>query len=119
MVRKAPSGVSDLVTNSAKMYPIRTLSRFAAILGAQRSWSKRTFGPSLRTLGVTEHIAKELDEIRADPTDLEEWVDVMILGFDGAWRTGAEPQEILEAYISKMEKNFARTWPDWHVRDGE
>jgi len=31
----------------------------------QREWSERTFGPGKRTGGITAHIAKELDEIRA------------------------------------------------------
>ena len=79
----------------------------------QIRWSKRTFGYDRRTLGITEHIALELEEIKAEPDDLEEWVDVMILGFDGAWRTGHSATEILEAYITKMEKNFARTWPEY------
>jgi hypothetical protein len=36
-----------------------------------------------------KHIKKELDdEIAHDPLDLGEWIDVIILGLDGAWRTG-------------------------------
>lgn len=83
------------------------------VMARQIDWSKRTFGPDRRTLGITEHIALELDEIKAEPDDLEEWVDVMILGFDGAWRTGHSPTEILEAYERKMNKNFARKWPKY------
>ena len=55
-------------------------------LDCQRSWSLRVFGPGPRTKGILKHIEKELDEIEADPGDPMEWVDVMILAFDGAWR---------------------------------
>ena len=84
-------------------------------LTRQMLWSEKTFGPGRRTLGVTEHIAKELDEIRADPLDLGEWVDVIILAFDGAWRAGHQPQQVIDAIKAKQARNEARTWPDWRT----
>lgn len=86
-------------------------------LAHQREWSERTFGPGLRTGGVTDHISKELDEIRAAPGDLSEWVDVIILAFDGAWRCGGEPQTIIDAIKAKQARNEARNWPDWRTAD--
>lgn len=88
-----------------------------AHLYRQIGFSNRTFGPGLRTKGVTDHIAKELDEIRAEPGDLGEWVDVIILAFDGAWRTGATPKQIIDAIKAKQAKNEARDWPDWRTAD--
>lgn len=82
-------------------------------LERQRQWSCTTFGPGARTKGVIDHIRKELTEVEADPLDLREWVDVLILAFDGAWRAGWEPQEIIDAIKAKQAKNEARTWPDW------
>jgi dATP/dGTP diphosphohydrolase len=79
----------------------------------QRAWSEKTFGPGLRTGGILDHIRKELREIEADPLDLSEWVDVIILAFDGAWRTGAQPQDIIDAIKEKQMKNERREWPDW------
>ena len=97
-------------------------------LEKQRDWSLRTFGPGSRLHGVLDHIRKELREIEDDPTDVGEWVDVIILAFDGAWRAGWEPQEIIDAIKAKQAKNEVRTWPDWrtmsqdeaieHVREG-
>ncbi len=55
-----------------------------AHLYRQREFSLRTFGPGPRTAGVIDHIRKELREIEADPLDLEEWIDVVLLAFDGA-----------------------------------
>lgn len=84
-------------------------------LDRQREWSHETFGPGPRTLGVLDHIRKELAEIEANPTDVNEWVDVIILAFDGAWRAGWEPQQILDAVAAKQSRNEARTWPDWRT----
>ena len=89
----------------------------AARLARQREWSHNTFGPGLRTDGNLDHIAKEAEEVRADPADLKEWVDIILLALDGAWRTGAEPQQIIDAIIEKQERNTARTWPDWRTVD--
>ena len=85
-------------------------------LHRQREWSRRTFGPGERTAGVLDHIRKELAEIEEKPRDLEEWIDVVILAFDGAWRVGYEPEEIAAALEAKQTKNEARRWPDWRTQ---
>lgn len=85
----------------------------AAHLAHQREWSEATFGPGRRTLGVLDHIRKELAEIEDAPDDVEEWVDVIILAFDGALRAGWNPQEIIDAIKAKQDKNERRSWPDW------
>lgn len=89
----------------------------AAHLRHQKEWSEATFGPGARTKGVIDHIRKELCEIEDDPADLREWVDVIILAFDGAWRAGWEAEAIIEAIVAKQRKNEARTWPDWRTAD--
>jgi hypothetical protein len=88
-----------------------------AHLMRQRAFSEKTFGPGARTAGVLDHIRKELREIEANPADIEEWVDVIILAFDGAWRAGWEPHDIVKAIVAKQTKNEARTWPDWRTAD--
>lgn len=88
----------------------------AAHLARQRHFSVKTFGPGERTKGVVEHIRSELDEILADPADVSEWVDVIILAFDGALRQGHEPQAILDALLAKQSRNESRVWPDWRER---
>lgn len=87
----------------------------ATHLARQRDFSHRTFGPGPRTEGVLDHIRKELREIEAAPDDLSEWVDVVILALDGAWRAGHEPQQIIDAIKAKQAKNEARVWPDWRT----
>lgn len=93
--------------------------RFAidvAHLARQREFSARTFGPGPRVAGVLDHIRKELDEVRAEPDDLSEWADLVILAFDGALRQGADPQAILDAIEAKQTKNEGREWPDWRTQ---
>jgi len=84
-------------------------------LERQRAFSQRTFGPGTRTDGIIDHIRKELKEIKADPYDLSEWIDVIILALDGAWRVGYEPEEITAALVAKQTKNESRAWPDWRT----
>lgn len=85
------------------------------MLAAQRQWSKATFGPGTRLEGILAHITKELVEIRQDPHDVTEWLDVVILALDGAWRASYSPEEIVAALQAKYAKNRARTWPDWRT----
>lgn len=87
----------------------------AAHLARQRDWSRRTFGPNQQVTGVLDHIRKELVEVEENPADVTEWVDVIILAFDGAWRAGHEPQTILDALRDKQARSERRTWPDWRT----
>lgn len=84
-------------------------------LARQAEFSARTFGPGPRVEGVTDHITKELVEVRESGGALAEWVDVIILALDGAWRSGATPAEIIAAIVAKQTKNEGRTWPDWRT----
>lgn len=77
----------------------------------QEEWSGKTFGHGVRTKGITAHIRKELLEIEAAPHDVEEWIDVVILALDGAWRAGYSPEQIEQALETKQAKNFKRTYP--------
>lgn len=84
---------------------------FQEYVSKQQEWSARTFGDGPRTKGITAHIRKELEEVEAAPNDLEEWIDVMILALDGAWRCGGTPQTIAAMLERKQAKNFGRTYP--------
>jgi len=88
-----------------------------AHLQRQRVFSEHTFGPGKRTKMVADHIRKELIEIEAKPSDLTEWVDVILLALDGAWRSGATAAQIVAAIQAKQTKNEGRMWPDWRTAD--
>lgn len=86
---------------------------FIEYVRQQIAWSTRTFGPGRRTKGVLAHIRKELVEIEEHPTDLSEWIDVIILATDGAWRAGYTAEQVAQALFDKQTKNINRVWPDW------
>ena len=90
-----------------------------AHLDRQQAWSAETFGPAevRGHRGVLDHILKELVEIEAEPGDVTEWADLIILAFDGAWRSGHSPADTIAAIKAKQERNEARTWPDWRTAD--
>lgn len=81
----------------------------------QQKFSLKTFGPGERAKGVIDHIRKELFEVEADPKDLEEWIDIILLAIDGAWRSGASADDIAEKLEYKLTKNENREWPDWRT----
>lgn len=99
--------------------PLPTTLNFdlVAHLHRQRDFSLRTFGPGERTDGVLDHIRKELIEIESAPRDVAEWVDVILLALDGAWRAGHEPEAIAQAIQAKQERNESRKWPDWRTAE--
>ena len=99
-----------------------------------QAFSKANFGPGTRTEGLIDHVKKELNEIAECPKvdAWQEWLDVIILGLDGFWRSivygeGEDNQEIrtddyafynvgdilVDHLAQKQTKNELRNWPDW------
>jgi hypothetical protein len=83
-------------------------------------FSKETYGPGHRSEAICKHIEKEVNEIREKPHDLEEWIDIIILGIDGAWRSVKAPLSrgeiatmIAGCLEAKQTKNERRQWPNW------
>jgi hypothetical protein len=56
-------------------------------------------------------------DIEQKPRDLIEWVDVILLAIDGAWRAGFTPEQIAAGIATKQDKNKRREWPDWRTAD--
>lgn len=96
----------------------RTTFDLVDYIEIQREWSGVVFGEGRRTAGLIEHIRLELGEIEDAPEDVMEWVDVIILALDGAWRTGCAPAEIARAMAQKQVTNIQRKWPE-SSREGE
>lgn len=87
------------------------------IIHRQREFSSKTFGAGMKTGNILDHIRKEILEIEAKPGDLFEWVDVILLALDGAWRSGFGPTEIENAIGEKQMINESRKWPDWRTAE--
>lgn len=77
-------------------------------LERQISFSTSAFGPGPRTAGVVDHILKECAEVEATPLDCEEYADLIILAFDGAWRCGASPNAIRREFSNQFKKNSTK-----------
>ena len=80
-------------------------------LQRQREFSLKTFGPDPNIAGIVKHIRKECMEIELNPDDIFEWIDVIILAFDGAMRRGFTDTEIASALAWKQSENEKRKWP--------
>ena len=76
-----------------------------------QEWSLKTFGEGNHTEGLLKHIEKEVEEVRRFPHNLLEWMDIIILAFDGAGREGYTPEQIASALIEKQNINRGREWP--------
>ncbi len=94
----------------------------------QMAFSHATFGPGRRTLGVVDHIRKELLEVLEANGDSAEWVDVVILALDGLTRQLAycngdrnPPENVAgiacQMIVGKQGRNEARDWPDWRTAE--
>ena len=88
---------------------------FADYMRRKNAWSIETFGPTQQVSGVLNHIRKELDEVAADPGDVIEWADLIMLATDGAYRAGHSPDDICSALEAKLVICRARNWPDWQT----
>lgn len=109
-------------------------------LARQAAFSRATFGPGARTLGVLDHITKEQREVRAcyppgcaqaershHEDAAKEWTDIAILGLDGLLRAiwAAHPTYTADQVAvvavglirEKQGRNEMRTWPDWRGAD--
>lgn len=86
-----------------------------AHLRDQWAFGEKAFGPISHNnhLGPLQHLRKELVEIEADPDDVTEWADGLLLLCDGAMRAGHTPEQIVKALADKLALNKTRTWPDW------
>lgn len=119
-VEEVPSVVETLLRlrHRAEVaeYAGKRLLPLAEFFDAKARWSEATFGPGDRYDRVLKHIRKELKEIARKPDDLEEWVDLVFLAMDGAWRSAkANGESFVAMILSKHAKNLVREWPDWRT----
>jgi hypothetical protein len=87
--------------------------KFSDLVRTQSEWSQATFGTDAERgpIGPLKHLEKEAREARANPSDIKEHADILILWLDASRRAGFKPMEVVEAALAKMEENKARTWP--------
>src|SRR5690242_2810902 len=100
------------------------MSEFLNFLEDKKRWSYRTFGEGYKLEKICKHIEAELVEVRQTPTDLYEWVDLILLALDGALRVAKSPMAVLVAIYKKHQINVDRRWdntgldhPSFHKED--
>lgn len=71
----------------------------------------RATWPSQTLFGVLAHARKEVEEIEDNISDCIEWVDLILLGIDGACRTGLTPEQLGIQLERKLAINLQRAWP--------
>lgn len=103
----------------------------AQLLTSQVLWSQKAFGPGFHPERVLKHIEKEIAEVRSQPSDVMEWVDIAILALDGAWRAAGGSNNLLaprtargiaqQVAVALFEKSLTnmhvRIWPKLHNDD--
>lgn len=90
-------------------------------LKRQIAFSKGTFGPGERTNGILAHMRKEIEEVAESEGSASEWVDLVILAFDGLTRsflaegynTDGAALMAVKTLEAKQAANESREWPDW------
>lgn len=106
--------------------PPRVIDKY--FIDDKYKWSCKTFGSAKRVRGLVKHIRSELKEVLAKPSDIYEWVDIVLLALDGMSRQGFSGEEIIAAIIDKQDINTKRTWsvtqptadqPSFHVKDSD
>lgn len=75
-------------------------------------WSDATFGsPEIRgPIGPLKHLQKEVAEVLANPTDLVEYADCLLLLMDAARRAGFSVDQLTNAAFKKHAENVNRIW---------
>ena len=75
--------------------------------------------------GVITHLECEIQEVKADPTDLEEYADIMLLVFSAFVKMGLSYNVLEKVVWDKIKKNERRKWeatkdpdqPVFHKKD--
>ena len=96
------------------------------LVRTHKEWSDKTFGlPSERgPIGPLKHLAKEVNECLANPADLMEYADCLLLILDASHRQGLSAEQLIDLAIEKVHINEKRQWnvgdvnsPAEHVRN--
>jgi hypothetical protein len=80
-------------------------------------WQDRTFGTAQGPIGALNHLSQEVEEAKADPTDIIEYVDCLMLIMAASRRAGFTFDQLHAAFLRKLEINKQRRWAA--VKPGE
>ena len=75
------------------------------------AWAQRAF-PNESVQGKLEHLQEEVNELRENTNDKEEWADCFLLLFDAARKNGYTFDDIANLILRKYQKNLKRSWKE-------
>ena len=82
------------------------------LIADHSEWSQATFGKDKNRgpVGALKHLAKEASEAAANPSDIIEYADCLLLLLDATRRAGWKIGDVVNAAERKMEINKNREW---------
>ena len=125
------SDVNRVDHDDATILVTKAMSGLHSLAMAQGIFSFAMFGdPTFRTpAAVLDHVRKEVEEIALDPSNRQEWADLVILALDGLRRAcwlhnrqlpkggTVSAQDPADVIGEKMLRNFGRDWPALEDQD--
>jgi hypothetical protein len=91
---------------------LKDLEKFNEFCKTRNQFSVTTFGSREERSCVypLRHLAKEVQELLANPDDEMEWADCWLLFMDAAFRKGYSVDDLVNFGLQKLEINRNRTW---------
>ena len=83
---------------------------FFKVMENWAKWSDSVWGENRPPNGTVNHLVEEAAELAENPTDIMEYVDVIMLAVDGLRQAGFDFAEFTDAAIKKLAINKAREW---------
>lgn len=74
-----------------------------------KTWTEKQF-PQRNTASIMAHLRKETAEVEAEPLDIMEYADCMMLLLDAASYNGLHASDILRACGENLVINKSRKW---------
>lgn len=73
-------------------------------------WSKKARGDGCDTPALISDSRRQLDNILNLNIDdeFQRWIQIILLGLDGAWRSGADAQDIVSALQMAQNRNILK-----------
>lgn len=104
--------VKRIVTDRRGLGGIWDVDKFNDFVKQRDEFSFSTFGsPETRgPIYPLRHLAKEVQELLANPDDEMEWADCFLLLLDAARRKGYSVDDLMNFALKKLEINRERKW---------
>jgi hypothetical protein len=87
----------------------QTAPAWEELVREQREFQNELF-PTSSAASCAAHLAEEVQEVLAEPGNLKEWADCLLLVLGGAQRAAPSDEDFRAAVWAKMQECRGRTW---------